>query len=162
MKRYFSRQSGTRIYRTRNTWLEALRIYILTISVSNLVWEFAHLPLYEFWQTASPRELAFAALHCTGGDILIGSSSIMIALLVVGENRWPARGHRRVFYLTLLIGFFYTVFSEWLNIEVRQAWAYSELMPVIPVLNMGLSPALQWVLIPALAYRLALGRRNQL
>ncbi len=161
MSQHSSLQSGTRSYRARNTWLRALRNYILTLGIANLLWEFAHLPLYELWRTASYGELAFAAIHCTGGDILIGTSSIVAALLIVGEERWPVAGHRSVFFLTLLIGFSYTVFSEWLNIEVRQAWAYSELMPVIPVINMGLSPALQWVLIPMLAYRLALGVRNR-
>lgn len=117
------------------------------------------MPLYELWQTASFGELVFAALHCTGGDVLIGTSSIVLGLLVVGEDRWPDAGYRSVFSIALTLGFSYTVFSEWLNIEVRQAWAYSELMPIIPILNMGLSPALQWILIPLLAYRMALGSR---
>ena len=52
----------------------------------------------------------------------------------------------------------------WRNIEVRQAWAYREIMPVIPLIDAGLSPILQWVVIPAAAFSWALrpgpGRRN--
>ena len=38
---------------------------------------------------------------------------------------------------------------------VRRNWSYSDLMPVIPSLGIGLSPVLQWVVIPALALWLA-------
>lgn len=33
------------------------------------------------------------------------------------------------------IGLGYTLFSEWLDIEVRGAWAYRDLMPVLPVIR---------------------------
>ena len=51
-----------------------------------------------------------------------------------------------------------TVFSEWLNIEVRQAWAYRDAMPVIPVLGAGLSPVLQWIIVPLAGFWWALPR----
>jgi hypothetical protein len=55
---------------------------------------------------------------------------------------------------TLIFGICYTVFSEWLNVVVRAAWAYSGLMPVIPLLGMdvGLSPLLQWIVLPLAAF----------
>jgi hypothetical protein len=51
---------------------------------------------------------------------------------------------------TLATGFGlgYTIFSEWLNIVVRKSWAYSDLMPVIPVIDAGLSPVAQWIVLP--------------
>lgn len=42
----------------------------------------------------------------------------------------------------------YAVFSEWLNIVVTKRWEYSELMPVVPIIDAGLSPLLQWVILP--------------
>ena len=42
----------------------------------------------------------------------------------------------------------YTVFSEWINVSVLQSWAYSELMPVNPILGTGISPIAQWVFLP--------------
>jgi hypothetical protein len=44
------------------------------------------------------------------------------------------------------------VFSEWLNTEVRGSWAYSELMPVMPVVATGFSPVAQWIVIPIGAF----------
>jgi hypothetical protein len=57
--------------------------------------------------------------------------------------------------LTIGFGVAYTIFSEWLNIVIRKSWAYSDLMPVVPVIDTGLSPLLQWVAVPMLALRFA-------
>ena len=114
-------------------WLNALRRYLIAMAVGNLIWEFAHMPLYTLWETGTPREIAFAAVHCTAGDVLIAASALLAALIVFGSSLWPEANYRLVGLATVLTGLGYTVFSEWLNIEVREAWAYSDLMPVIPV-----------------------------
>lgn len=129
-------------------WLRALRRYVGFVALANLVWEFAHMPLYTIWETGTVSELAFAAVHCTFGDILIALSAVMLALFLLRAGAWPAVGYRRVAALTILLGLAYTLFSEWLNIEIREAWAYRDLMPVIPLLDAGLSPVLQWIVIP--------------
>jgi hypothetical protein len=139
-------------------WLPTLRRYIAFVAVANLIWEFAHLPLYTLWETGTAGELAFAAVHCTGGDVLIALSSVMLALFLAGTPGWPAVGRGRVLLLTVLFGLAYTVFSEWLNIEVREAWAYRDLMPIVPLLDAGLSPVLQWIVIPLAAFRWAVPR----
>lgn len=136
-------------------WLSALRRYIAFVAAANFVWEFAHLPLYTLWETGSAGEIAFAAVHCTGGDVLIALSTIMLALFLAGSPGWPAVRNRRVTVLTVAFGLGYTVFSEWLNIEVRQVWAYRDLMPVIPVIDAGISPVLQWIVIPLVGFRFA-------
>lgn len=140
-------------------WLSALRRYIIFVAAANLVWEFAHMPLYTLWETGSASEIVFAAVHCTGGDILIALSAVMLALFSVGTPAWPTVRTGRVVVLTVALGLGYTVFSEWLNIEVRQAWAYRDLMPVIPGIDAGLSPMLQWIIIPLAAFRFATRRR---
>ncbi len=125
------------------------------VAVANLVWEFAHLPFYTLWETGTTSEIIFAAVHCTGGDILIALSSVMLALLLTGSSSWPSARGLAVIVLTLIFGLGYTVFSEWLNVEVRQAWAYRDLMPVIPLIGTGLSPILQWIIIPLAGFHFA-------
>lgn len=140
-------------------WLNALRRYLIAMAVGNLIWEFAHMPLYTLWETGTPREIAFAALHCTGGDVLIAASALLAALIVFGSSQWPEANYRLVGLATVLTGLGYTVVSEWLNIEVREAWAYSDLMPVIPVIGAGLSPIAQWIVLPIFALRWAVPRK---
>jgi hypothetical protein len=151
---------------TSAAWLAVLRWYVGAIAIGNLLWEFAHLPLYTIWKTGGSGEIAFAAVHCTGGDILIATASLVLALLL-GGGGWPnaAPAYLRVAALTVGFGLAYTVFSEWLNIVVRKSWAYSDLMPVVPGTTVGLSPLLQWVVLPVAAFwlarrRLTLDRRQ--
>lgn len=143
--------------RENTNWLRTLRRYMGFVAGANLVWEFAHLPLYTLWETSTPSELVFAALHCTGGDVLIALSAIILALFLAGSPSWPNTDGRRIIILALVFGLAYTLFSEWLNIEIREAWAYRDLMPVIPLINAGLSPVLQWVAIPLVAFWWAMG-----
>jgi hypothetical protein len=134
-------------------WLRGMRSYLGVILVGNALWEALHLPLYTIWQTGSLREQAFAAFHCTLGDLLIAMSSLVLALVIAGDGFWPARRAWQVAALTILLGVSYTIYSEWLNVSVRGSWAYSEWMPVIIIgkLQIGLSPLLQWIVLPAAA-----------
>lgn len=133
-------------------WLIALRGYFSVIVVGNLVWESLQLPLYTIWKEGSRGENLFAVAHCTGGDLLIATSSLIGALLFFGTKEWPQQRFARVAAATIAIGVAYTGFSEWLNVSVRRSWAYSDWMPVLPIAGgIGLSPLLQWVVIPALA-----------
>ena len=137
-------------------WLTALRRYMIVVAISNFVWEFAHIPLYTIATTGTANEILFAIIHCTGGDVLIALSSIFLALFLLGDQSWPTTRLRTVATLTILFGVGYTIFSEWLNVTVRNAWAYSDLMPVIPVIDTGLSPVLQWFIIPLAGFWWAL------
>lgn len=137
------------------TWLTALRRYIVFIAVANLLWEVAQLPLYTIWQAGSTREIAFAVVHCTGGDVLIAGATLLGALLVLGKSRWPEERYVAVAAFTLVGGLAYTVFSEWLNTSVHSSWTYSELMPTLPAIGVGLSPLVQWIVIPVVAFWLA-------
>jgi hypothetical protein len=136
-------------------WPRALRVYLGVIALGDLAWEAAHLPLYTLWETGTAGEKLFAVLHCTGGDLLIALSCLALALISVGDRGWPLYAHRRVAAVTVALGMGYTVFSEWLNIVVRESWAYSDLMPVVPVIETGLSPLLQWLVVPLAALWLA-------
>lgn len=133
---------------TSALWLPVIRRYLLFVAATNLVWEFAQLPLYTIWSTGTTEEIVFAAIHCTGGDVLIAMSALIGSLMMIGTPSWPITRYRPVVALTLITGLSYTIFSEWLNIEIRGAWAYSEIMPVVPIIDAGLSPLMQWIVLP--------------
>jgi hypothetical protein len=145
----------------QQVWIGAMRRYIVASAVAHLVWEIVQLPLYTLWRTGTRGEQAFAVLHCTGGDLLIAGSALLMALIVVGDERWPDASKLQVAALTVAIGIAYTIYSEWLNTTVRLSWTYTELMPVVPWIGTGLSPLLQWIVVPALALWAASGRANE-
>lgn len=128
------------------------------LTAMNLVWEFAQMPLYTLWQTGTPGEILRAGLHCTAGDALIGAATLGGALILCRPVGWPRSGRWPVLAVAVAIGLGYVVFSEWLNVDLRGAWAYAAAMPVIPWLGTGLTPVLQWLVLPVVAYSLATGR----
>lgn len=132
--------------------LAVLVRYSALIAASNLVWEFAHLPLYTLWETGSRWEIVFAALHCTGGDVLIALSTLLLGLLIVQDWMWPWRSYWRIAFVASVLGVSYTAFSELLNTRILGSWEYSGLMPVIPYVKIGVSPLVQWSILPAVAF----------
>ena len=131
---------------------EAFRFFA-TLGLLNLLWEIAQIPFYTVWQSGTWREIAFAVAHCTAGDVFISVFSATGAVLLTGMRR-PHDVRTSLIFVGFFIGFglSYTVFSEWLNVAVRKSWAYSSLMPVIPPLDTGLLPVLQWIAVPTLAF----------
>jgi hypothetical protein len=143
------------------TWLGALRHYVTFVACANLLWEIGHLPLYTIWKNGAWGEIAFAVAHCTGGDILIATTALLIALLVFGNAHWPDQRYWAVAAFALAVRFGYTAFSEWLNAIVRQSWTYTDAMPTIPAIGIGISPLAQWIVIPFAAFWLARRRSGE-
>lgn len=134
-------------------WLRAGARYLVATAVLDLAWETAQLPLYTIWTTGTLAERTFAVVHCTGGDVLIASVTLLAARMLVGTSQWPAKPSDGTALTTVGLGLVYTVFSEWLNTEIKGSWTYSELMPIVPLIGIGLSPLLQWIVVPVLALR---------
>ncbi len=137
-----------------HAWLPAMRRYLAVIAVGNLVWETAQMPLYTLWRTGSMQEIAFAVVHCTGGDVLIAAVSLFGSLLLFGGADWPRSRFLPVAAATVALGLGYTIYSERLN-TASNAWAYSGLMLVLPGLGTGLAPLAQWLVVPLLAFAAA-------
>ncbi len=131
--------------------LSALFIFVGIATVLNLFWELAQLPLYTIWNNAPLAKSLWAALHCTFGDLIIASWSALLAILAVGRN-WPKQRFLLVAVMTIGLAVLYTIFSEWLNVNVRRSWAYSSLMPTLPWLGTGVAPLLQWIVTPSLSF----------
>ena len=139
-------------------WPRALRRYLGVSLLAHLGWEILQLPLYTLWSTGKFQQKAFAVAHCTLGDAMIAGLSLLVALALFARASWPHASVAHVYWASLALGVGYTIYSEWLNISVRGSWAYSELMPIVPLLGTGLAPLLQWLVVPTLALRVAIGR----
>ena len=124
--------------------------YLAVVSMLHFFWEIAQLPLYTLWYESPPGAIAFAVVHCTIGDVLIAAISLFVAIVVGGGAHWPQARYRRVALMAAAIGLAYTVFSEWNNTVITRSWAYSPWMPTL--WGIGLSPVLQWIVIPAVAF----------
>jgi hypothetical protein len=48
----------------------------------------------------------------------------------------------------IVLGLAYTVFSEWYNVYQLHAWSYAASMPLVA--GIGLTPLMQWLIVPIL------------
>lgn len=139
-------------------------LYLALLLGTNLAWEAAHVRLYTLWAEGTPGRIAWAVLHCTAGDGVLGITALAGAVLVTGAWRWPAEGFWRVALATTLIGLLATVLIEWLAVEVWGRWAYTASMPRLAPLGTALTPVLQWAVLPPIcllaARRLAAGPQH--
>lgn len=148
-------------HRDSEAWRFVAR-YLAWLAGLNLVWEIAQLPLYTLWSEAPPAEIAFAVVHCTLGDVLIGAAALLIALVATRAQALTHWNWIAIALVAIPIGMFYTALSEWMNTSIRLSWQYSSLMPVVDIANVaiGLSPLAQWLIVPPLALYLAAHRQH--
>lgn len=124
-------------------------LYLVASAIGHLVWETLQISLYTIWRDGTAVEIAFAIAHCTGGDVMIAAASLVPALLIVGWRSWLEGRGAAFISIVVAGGMAYTVISEWRNVEVLRSWAYTDLMPRLPWLGTGLSPLLQWLIVPS-------------
>src|SRR3546814_15156166 len=113
-------------------WLAAVRRYLAVIAVGNLLWEFAQLPLYTIWYEGSMEEILFAVVHCTGGDVLIASMTLLGALILAGDPRWPQARLPSVASLAITGGLTSPTSTDCPHTESRGLWAFTQPIPQIP------------------------------
>ncbi len=116
--------------------------------VANYPWERAQSHLYvlpggaevEWWMCAA----------ASVGDGLVVLLIVQISRLVIGQRDWYLQPGVRGYAVLLLSGAVVSTVIEWSTIHVGQWWAYSPRMPLIPVLNIGVAPLVQMLVLPPL------------
>ena len=114
--------------------------------VLNLAWEIAHVRLYTIWAEADGMGVAWALLHCTLGDVVIALAMFALAGIVLWRADWPASRPWAGGAVVSIGAMIFTAWSEWYNVYRTGAWGYTSDMPTI--YGVGLSPLLQWLIIP--------------
>lgn len=128
--------------------LARLAAWSLTALVLHLAWEAAHLPLYTLWDEPDRWLVARYVAHCLAGDVLIATATFLVTAVVFRDLDWPVHRPWHAGALALALGLGFTVWSEWYNVYILSAWAYRSAMPTVA--GIGLTPLLQWLVVPAL------------
>lgn len=134
------------------TWLVPVIVYLAASGIGHLAWEALHVRLYPLWGEGTLVQIRDAVLHCTRGDVILAAGVLAVPWLI-GATRPYAPGQLlRVAPVAIGLGLAMTVALEWLHVSVLRNWAYSSGMPLLPGTRIGLSPIVQWVVVPALAF----------
>lgn len=131
------------------TWFRIPEPYVLLCSfVLNLVWEFLHTPFFVFDQQATPYSLTGCLLFCSGIDSIMTLTAFWVASVFERNRFWFLDMRARQLLLFVGTGLLLALVSEYTAVHYRNIWDYSSWMPVLPALNIGLTPFLQWLLLP--------------
>lgn len=114
----------------------------------SLLWEVAQFPLYTVWHQNDWGYILYGLAHCTAGDVLILFVIYELVALLNRNRRWFEDKVLLNGLLFTLTGVGYTIYSEITNVRIKGTWGYTELMPIVPVIEIGGTPFLQWLLIP--------------
>ena len=129
---------------------------ILVISVTafflNVAWELLHMPLYK-GASYDIQHISFCALASVADAEMVLLLYLSFALLNKKPFWAEDIGFRQVFIL-MIIGGIGAIIGEKAHTSAGN-WAYADAMPILPFLNVGLSPVLQFFLLPALIYYLS-------
>ena len=112
----------------------------------NLAWEIAHVRLYTLWASADGLSVAWALFHCTLGDVVIALAMFALVVVMLGDKDWPVSRPWAGGAMVVAGALAYTAWSEWYNVYRAGSWNYSASMPL--VFGIGLSPLLQWLVLP--------------
>ena len=141
----------TRLSQSHQQWSSVPELQLLMFSLPlELLWEIAQFPLYTVWQEGEWSYILYGLVHCTLGDLLILLLAYWLVSLLNRNRHWYIADALLNGFLLVVFGLGYTVYSEIVNVSIKGNWAYTELMPIIPGIEIGGMPFLQWLLIPPL------------
>lgn len=115
----------------------------------NFFWEVLQTYFYAL-RDVPFRTMLYGWIHCTFGDVLLTIISFWLISLASQNRKWFFHLNRLNLGGFVLVGIIFTIISERVNVRVLRSWTYNQSMPLIPLLEVGLTPLLQWMMIPPL------------
>lgn len=116
-------------------------------------WELSQMGYYSFSVPSLPSYDAFIQDHWTvaAKDGLITVALYLLVGMLVKNAGWAKRFNRQRFTFLIVLGFLWAVGVEYHATEIAHRWVYAKSMPMIPIINVGVAPILQMIIIPFLA-----------
>lgn len=121
----------------------------------HFVWEIFQVPFYKGMTDANHFDASLFCLRATVGDVGIALLSYWVVGRVWSDNGWVLNLNPSSILLYTGLTVSITVVIEILSTEVWSRWIYSELMPVVPGIHVGLVPIVQWLVISPVSLILA-------
>ncbi len=134
---------------TRNRgWLNLPELNIAIFAfLLNFLWEVQQMPFFELsdlscWERTRNCTLA------TFGDVLIALTGFWTVAFFSKSRYWFRQSKWWQLSIFILVSLVITIIFEVLATGVLNRWEYANIMPRLPVLGTGLTPILQWIILP--------------
>ncbi len=127
-------------------------IILLLAFILNFIWEVIQGPLYTRF-TYSVLHIAFCGLASVADAIMVLLIYFFLAF-IFKNPLWIANISLQRILILMLVGGVGAILSEMRHLALGN-WSYTSSMPVIPFVNAGISPVLQFIILPPLIYYLS-------
>jgi len=120
--------------------------------ILNWIWEVVQGPLYEGFKFDFPH-ISFCGLASVADMLMVYILLFGFGLIYKNVYWIQELSGTRVLWL-VLAGGIGAILAE-MRHTAAENWSYSEAMPLLPIVEVGLSPVLQFAILPALIFWLA-------
>ena len=144
---------GYRHFAKRVSNKKHYRKFIVTVGVVafvlNFIWELIQGPLYKSYE--------YDLSHISFCGLASVADMLMVFLLLFGfglinkEMYWMQYWSLKRMFLLVLVGFCGAILAEVWH-TARGDWAYADTMPLLPIVNVGISPVIQFTVLPWLIF----------
>jgi hypothetical protein len=143
-----------RVPKQEPAWIAGQATVLFAIAVLlNYPWERAQAALYIALDGSTiPPWLCFAASLVDG---LFLVAIYAVGWTILGRSDWFLHPGVLGYMVMLAAGLTIGVSVEWSTIYLAPQWAYTERMPLMPGLGVGLAPIVQMLVLPPLTFRIA-------
>lgn len=132
---------------------KAYRKMVVTIAAMtfmlNLIWELAQGPLYEGFEY-DLKHVSFCALASVADMLMVLILFFGFSLIYLSVSWITYLSPKRVLIL-VVVGTVGAIIAEVWHTS-QSDWAYADAMPIMPWLGVGLSPVLQFAVLPYLTF----------
>lgn len=116
----------------------------------HFVWEFIQAPTYAGMIEMNHWSGIKLCTSATFGDVGFALTAFWFTSALSRSRQWLLTPKAWQILMFLAVGISLTVGFEYYYTNITLRWTYSELMPLVPPFGTGLSPLLQWIVIPLL------------
>jgi len=144
---YFRKSAADKFLFRRFSGLVTVLAFLL-----NFAWELSHCPLYKGcgYDFAHVTFLALASL----ADAILAVLLYFGFALVYRNGMWACPLTARRGFWLMVVGGTGAIVSEVAHLSAGN-WAYTAGMPLIPIIGVGVTPVLQFTVLPVLIYSLS-------
>jgi hypothetical protein len=125
-----------------------LAVFVLFSFLFHFAWEILQAPLFARMPMVSHWLATLVCLKATFGDVGIALASFAVGAWWERDWRWFVMPSNSALAAYLATGVLITIVFELYAVYWAGRWSYSELMPIVPLLRVGLAPLLQWIALP--------------
>ena len=127
-------------------------VFLVAVSL-NYLWELAQMPLYADLENYNARVFWHCFVASLGDGIMV---LLIVAAGCITLRRWDwfQRPGVAGYLVMLTVGLVLAVLVEWVAVQSLGRWHYTENMPTLPWLHIGLVPIAQMLFLPPLIFRI--------